>query len=308
MSQSKTLPVFRTQARTFWFATHFLPAHARTAVNGLYWFARAVDDLVDEPGSLESAQISCILNAWLAWLESPTSPASAPDPRIASKLLPAVVDFAVPARYLQVLVQGVASDLHPQEVACWPELREYCVQVASSVGLAMCHLLGAGDDPLARQAAVELGIAMQLTNILRDLWEDVQIGRLYLPADELAAHGFSRERIFWLGSRVATHGAAAIDDPFRELMRAQIERARAHYQRGMQGIWQLPADARFGILVASRLYEAILSVIEAADYDVFCQRAATSTWMKLSSTARWWFAQRRRRSLVARLAPDFVRS
>jgi phytoene synthase len=149
---------------------------------------------------------------------------------------------------------------------------------------------------------------MQLTNILRDLWEDVQAGRLYLPADELAEHGLSRGHVVWLGERVIAQGRSAIDDDFRGLMRAQIQRARAHYARGMEGIWRLPADATFAILVASRLYESILSVIEAADYDVFSQRAGTSTWMKASSAARWWFAHRTRQFQVAWLAPHAARS
>jgi 15-cis-phytoene synthase len=223
-------------------------------------------------------------------------------------VLPLLVEYGVPARYLQVLVEGVASDLHRRELGCWPELREYCVQVASSVGLAMCHLVGARDDPFAREAAIELGIAMQLTNILRDLWEDVHADRVYLPADELAQHGLSRDELVRLGERVMTHGGSAIDDRFRGLMRAQIQRARAHYERGMEGIWRLPANASFAILIASRLYAAILDVIEAADYDVFSQRAATSTWMKATSTARCWFAHRTRQSQIARLTPGVVRS
>jgi phytoene synthase len=308
MSQSTALAVFRTRARTFWFAAYFLPPHARGAVNGLYSFARAVDDLVDEPSSLKTEQIRSILSAWHVWLGAPRSPDAAPNARIASEVLPVLVDHGVPARYLQVLVEGVASDLNPRELAGWPELREYCVQVASSVGLAMCHLLGAGDDPLARQAAVELGIAMQLTNILRDLWDDVNAGRVYLPADELAEHGFSRDHLVWLGERVIADGRSAIDDRFRRLMRGQIERARAHYERGLEGIWRLPGDARFAILVASRLYGAILAVIEAADYDVFSRRAATSAWVKASSAAGWWLAHRVRPSQTARLAPNVVRA
>ena len=308
MNQSNTLPVFRSRARTFWFAAHFLPAQTRAGVDGLYSFARAVDDLVDEPGSLDNEQIRSMLNGWLAWLDAPISPDAAPDRQIALKVLPVLVEYAVPAHYLQVLVEGVASDLNPREVGCWPELREYCVQVASSVGVAMCHLLGAGDDPLARQAAVELGIAMQLTNILRDVWEDVHASRVYLPANELAEHGLSRDHLVWLGERVTAHGRSAIDDRFRRLMRSQIERARAHYERGIQGIWRLPADSSFAILVASRLYETILDVIEAADYDVFSQRRATSTWCKASSAARWWLTHRMRQSQTARLAPDVVRS
>ncbi len=309
MTPETSLPLFRAHARTFWFAARFLPAHTRTAVTALYSFARAVDDVVDEPTSVDSERVRSTLSGWHAWLEQPTSPETAPDPRLAAQVLPLLVDIGVPARYLQLLVDGVASDLDRRQVASWPELREYCFGVASSVGLAMCHLLGVGDDPLAGEAAVDLGIAMQLTNILRDVWDDLNNGRVYLPADELAGHGSSREHLLWLGSRVASDGPSAIDAPFRELMRAQIGRARAHYQRGLDGIYRLPADGRFAILLAGRLYAAILDVIEAAEYDVFSRRAATSTWMKLNSAARWWLALRVRPSQAARLLePEAARS
>jgi phytoene synthase len=304
VTPQSALPVFSTRARTFWFAARFLPAQTRASVGQLYAFARAVDDLVDEPGGLPPDEIRSILRAWHSWLDAPASPETAPEPRIALLVLPVLVDRGVPSRYLQLLVDGVASDLDRCPVVSWTDLREYCFGVASSVGLAMCHLLGAGDDPLACQAAVDLGIAMQLTNILRDLSEDVRNGRVYLPADELAAHGSSREHLLWL----ASHGPNAIDEPFRDLMRAQIRRARTHYESGLEGVWRLPPDARFGILVAGRLYAAILDQIEAADHDVFSRRAATSTWQKLSSTARWWVAYRVRRPEIGRLMPDAVGS
>ncbi len=149
---------------------------------------------------------------------------------------------------------------------------------------------------------------MQLTNIVRDLWDDVRVGRVYLPADELAAHGSSREHLLWLGSKVRTDGGKAIDAPFRELMRAQIHRARAHYASGLDGVSRLPPEVRFAILVAGRLYAAILDVIESTDYDVFSRRAATSSWLKLSSTARWWLDYRARNFGAGWLAPDVVRS
>src|SRR5689334_7409274 len=120
------LPIFHSRARTFWFARLFLPADARASVGQLYAFARGVDDLVDEPGSLERHQVRSILRAWHAWLDAPTSPDQAPDARLGARLLPLVLEQHVPARYLQLLVDGVSSDLDRCEVASWLELREYC--------------------------------------------------------------------------------------------------------------------------------------------------------------------------------------
>jgi phytoene synthase len=278
--------VFRARARTFWFAGLFLPADRRAAVSGLYQFARAMDDLVDERPSTRSPDAVLIeLAAWRAWLDQPLW-RTPPEARLAAQVMPAVVRYGVPADYLQMLVDGVGSDLSREEMRSWPELRTYCVQVASSVGLAMCHLLGAGDDPLAREAAIELGIAMQLTNVLRDVASDLQIGRVYLTSDELQMHGYSRERLAWLALRVAHRGPTTIDTGFRSLMREQIERARAHYATGVRGIERLPRDRRLPILLAARLYRAILDEIEAAEYDVFTRRAATSTATKLLEAAR----------------------
>ena len=278
--------IFRTRARTFWFAARFLPADRRSAIAGLYAFARAVDDLVDEPlPMLADSDVARVLAAWRSWLSRPTR-GSAPDAALADRVLPALHTHGVPPEYLQMLVDGVASDLTRVEMQSWSELRAYCVLVASSIGLAMCHLLGAGDDPLAREAAVELGIAMQLTNILRDVGADLRAGRVYLPADELASHGYSPARLHELSNRVAAQGPPALGDGFRDVLRAQIDRARAHYQRGMQGIARLPSDARLAILLAARLYRAILDDIEGADYDVYTRRAATSARFKVAEAMR----------------------
>lgn len=294
--------VFRTRARTFWFAARFLPPDRRAAVAGLYAFARAVDDLVDQPPPSHSpAHVRAVLAAWRDWLQRPSCSA-APEPSLAAGLMPALVTYGVPGSYLQLLVDGVLSDVGRQQMPSWPALRAYCVQVASSVGLAMCHLLGAGQDPLAREAAVALGIAMQLTNVLRDVGEDLEAGRVYLPADDLAEYGYSRQRLLWLAGRVR-EDERTVDDAFRDLMRGQIARARDHYARGVEGVWRLPAECRLSILLAARLYAAILDEIEAADYDVFSRRAATSTWRKLAEALACLAAPRHGGRLAAASGP-----
>ena len=282
--------VFRTRARTFWFATQFLPADRRHVVSQLYAFARAVDDLVDEPHpDLTADDVAATLAAWRDWLQhhgaSAAACGAAPDPRLAATVRPVLHEYGVPAAYLQLLVDGVASDLARRDVDTWLDLRTYCVQVASSVGMAMCHLLGSGEDPLALDAAVELGIAMQLTNILRDIGGDLDLDRLYIPRDELDAFGYSRQDVLALCARVRA-GQGPVEEAFRALMRTQIARARDHYARGLEGIGRLPAECRLAILVAARLYRAILDEIEAADFDVFRRRASTSTTRKVVEAAR----------------------
>ncbi len=277
---------FSTGSRSFAFAARFLPPPRRRAAAGLYAFARFIDDLVDVPPRAWSPeQVRVCLTAWRAWLQRPTVP-TAPDPRLATGLLPALVTYRVPPRYLELLLDGVGSDLTRRDIRSWPELRHYCVRVASSVGLAMCYVLGAGQEQRARAAAVELGIAMQLTNILRDVGADLADGRVYLPADELAEYDYSRERLAMLSQRVLRREPGAVDDAFRALMRRQIARAHEHYERGLDGVWHLPAECRPSILLAGRLYRAILDEIEAADYVVFGRRAATSTRRKILEATR----------------------
>ncbi|MGI9146129.1 MAG: phytoene/squalene synthase family protein [Chloroflexota bacterium] len=285
--------LFRTRARTFWFAAHFLPHDRRPAVVGLYEFARLVDDLVDDPPpTYTRKRVREELNGWRTWLEH-SATVTPPDQHLAARVAPALLANGVPTRYLQMLVDGVASDIDRTETRDWSELREYCIQVASSVGLAMCYLLGVGDDPFACAAAMELGIAMQLTNILRDVGADLALGRVYLPTDEMAAQGLLRDRLGWLAARVAQRGGGAIDNAFREFIRSQVARAREHYARGLEGLWHLPSNCQLSILLAGRLYRAILDDVERANYDVFTRRAATSTWHKVSEAARCSVAVRR---------------
>jgi 15-cis-phytoene synthase len=299
---------FQARARTFSFATHLLPSRHRQPVCQLYTFARALDDLVDEPRpDCQPEDTRAVLSAWRAWLDEP-SPARAPDLELATGVFALLHHHRVRVANLQSLIDGVASDLDRSAMTTWPELRTYCMQVASSVGLAICDLLGAGDDPGARGAAVELSIAMQLTNILRDIGTDLAAGRVYLPATELQAHGSSRAHLEHIGHQAGHHGASAIDERFRSLMHFQIARARAHYERGLLGVARLPMDSQWGILVAAKLYAAILDAIENANYDVFSRRAATSIWFKLEQAAHCWAALRVPGAPATRAARPLVRS
>ena len=185
--------------------------------------------------------------------------------------------YGIPTAYFHGLLDGLAGDLSPVRVVTFDELRLYCFRVAGTVGLTMCHVLGATGAP-ALAAATDLAIAMQLTNVLRDLGGDLARDRVYLPAEELARFDYSADRLFALFAR---HAAGGPPDPeLRELLRFQIERARAHYDRELAGVWLLPPAARPAILVAGRLYRAILDVIEQRRYDVLSRRAATSKLRK----------------------------
>lgn len=266
--------LFATRALTFSFAARFLPAERRLAVTALYAFCRTVDDLADEyPAEIGGPR----LEQWARWVDGiagggliPAPPAAPDRPAGETQLLAdAVVEvverFRVPPSCLRLLIEGVRSDASRTEMQTFAELREYCYRVAGTVGQAMCYVLGAA-TPEACGRAERLGIAMQLTNCLRDVGEDLGRGRVYLPADDL-------RRFAGSGDALANKRVTA---PFVALMQHEVARARAYYEAGMPGIFLLPPECRLPILIAGRLYRAILGQIEAQGYDVFTRRAATS--------------------------------
>jgi len=265
--------IIRRKAHSFYFASFFLPPHKRQDVFALYAFYRTVDDLVDErPAGCSQAEIVAQLDGWRAWLRNPY--ASSDDPvRVA---LGAVIDrHQIPHQYLDELLDGVAGDLHGRRLQTFAELERYCYLVAGTVGLVMSYVLGI-KDTAALNSARDLGIAMQLTNVLRDIGEDLERGMVYLPAEDLERFAYPSER---LAQRV-------VDGDFVALMRFQIARAREYYRAGMAGIPKLNRDSQFPILLASRMYGGILRKIEFNGYDVFSRRAHTRLPEKL------WIASR----------------
>jgi phytoene synthase len=267
------------RARSFALAARFLPAEQRGAVVVLYAFCRVVDDLADEPPPGVAPGEACArLHAWRRWLAGGLGGGVNGYAELAAALRGVVQQYEVPPSYLLGLLDGVESDLGPVEMPDFAALRLYCLRVAGTVGLAMCHVLGTRQRE-ALAAAAELGIAMQLTNVLRDLGSDLRHGRSYLPADELAQHGYTPAHLRALAQRHSPPESALV-----VLLRQQTERARGYYARGLRGVWLLPPAARPGVLVAGRLYRAILDTIEAQGYDVLRRRAVVSRPAKLRET------------------------
>jgi phytoene synthase len=285
--------LFVSRARTFAFASRFLPAERRQAVTAMYAFCRTVDDLADE---YPVAVGKPLLEAWWHWVDGvergQLGPAPAPAPDrppdenrlLVADLLEVVHRYAVPPRYLRLLVEGVQSDTERTTMETFPELRGYCYRVAGTVGQALCHVLGAA-TPEACGRAERLGIAMQLTNVLRDVGEDLARGRLYLPAVDVQRFPGADEA---LARRQVTAA-------FVSLMRFEVARARAYYDVGMPGIFLLPPECRLPILIAGRLYRAILGRIEAQRYDVFSRRASTSGQQKLWASGQAFLTLRAQR-------------
>jgi phytoene synthase len=267
-----------THGRTFHFASRFLAPNIRRHVVTLYAFFRTLDDLVDVPvegRSIEDIRIE--LDTWKSWFSKGRS-FSAPREPLGSRLATVLDEHCVPTTIFLDFLEGMTFDLEPQQIYNFSELYRYCYRVAGTVGLAMAHILGANSTQ-ALDAAENLGIAMQLTNILRDIGGDLALGRIYLPQEDLERFGFSSDNLAQL------YWKQRCDERFRALMRFQVTRAHHYYVRGMSGIWLLPRDCRFPILVASRLYRRILTVIEHKNYNVLRSRASTSFPEKVCEAA-----------------------
>ncbi len=184
--------IITTHARTsFSFAARFLPAPQRADAIHLYAFFRTLDDLVDEsPWVTGTMAVAAELDAWQSWLDG-TRRDTGPREPLATNLARVIERHRIPVAIFHQMLDGLRSDLTPREIATDAELQEYCYRVASTVGYAMAHVLGA-TSPQALAAAERLGAAMQLTNILRDVGEDLDAGRIYLPTSLLAQHGLCR--------------------------------------------------------------------------------------------------------------------
>lgn len=269
--------VTHAHSRTFFLASALLPAPKRRAVRALYAFCRSTDDLIDE---IETghAHAEKVFANWRVRLSTPHPVANDPVPLAWAD---AQARYRIPQGYADQLIAGVARDLTQKRYESFAELAEYGYGVASTVGLMAMHIVGF-TTPDALPYAVKLGIALQLTNILRDIAEDWQTGRLYLPLDELEAFGLTE-------THVAT---GRVNDRWREFMRFQIDRARSLFDESQPGIALLKPDGRFAIAAAATLYRGILDDIEASDYDVFHRRAHVGRWGKLSRLPGTWWRSR----------------
>lgn len=267
--------LFAAHGKTFYFAARFFPGAYRSAIVALYAFFRTLDDLVDErPAGWRPDPVRQEVEAWQSWFRA-GSCARAPREPLGTDLAAVLHTYQIPSVLFGDFLCGLLTDLEPRVFRDFPELSRYCYQVAGTVGLALAHLLGAR-SPQALEAARHLGIAMQLTNILRDVGSDLAAGRIYFPQDELASFGLSASRLYQLYQE-----RQGPDDAFRALMRYQIRRARLSYMAGLPGSWLLPRECRFPILLAGRLYQRILTLIERRDYDVLRGRASTSLFTKI---------------------------
>jgi phytoene synthase len=271
--------ITRQHSKSFYFSTAFLPKPKRRAIRAFYAFCRVTDNLADDPqvrnyDTLEQWRLAArrapevqthpVLQAWTTVRD----------------------EYNVPQGFIEALIDGCATDLGLVRFQTWAELEHYCYCVASTVGLVSMHIIGVrrqSDAGRATECAIDLGIAMQLTNIIRDVGEDWRMGRIYLPAEDLAKFSYTEDDI--------RHHV--IDNRFKALIRFEMDRADAYYDRALPGVALLQPDGRTSVGVAAMLYRSILGKVQLNDYDVYHRRAFLTLGEKVQRLPRFYLQVRR---------------
>ncbi len=258
--------VARTRARNFYYSFLLLSREQKDAMCAIYAFMRFCDDLSDEEGGSRAA-----IERWRTELDEALAGRLPPNP-VWPAFCDSVTRYAIPHRYFQEMIYGVSSDLEPRSIATFDELYQYCYKVASVVGLTIIHIFGF-ESPHALELAEKCGIAFQLTNILRDVREDADRGRTYLPWEDLARFGVDPARL--------EH-----DERFIALMRFEAARARRYYDESWPLLDLIQRRSRPSLWALMRIYSRLLERIERSNYDVLDRRISLPVWEKLSIVGR----------------------
>jgi phytoene synthase len=255
--------VARARARNFYYSFVLLAPPQRAAMCAVYAFMRYCDDLSDEPGANRGA-----IEQWRTALDDALAGRYDSHP-VLPAFHDAVTRYSIPARYFYEMIEGVASDLEPRRFETFDQLYRYCYQVASTVGLTIIHIFGF-DSPDALPLAEKCGIAFQMTNILRDIREDAERGRIYLPAEDLARFHVSEDDI---------RGGVRTPE-FIDLMDFEAARARQYYKDSQPLLGLVDRRSRASLTALISIYARLLDRIEGSNYDVFTRRVSLPAWEK----------------------------
>ena len=279
-AQAYCTALTKSSGSNFYYSFLFLPKARRTAMYTVYAFCKAVDSAVDEPPAGSQPQEELV--RWRAELDAvyhgtPTWP-------ITISLAHHVKQLSIPKVYFEELIKGVEMDLHNNRYVTFNELSSYCYRVASVVGLICLHIFGA-TSARAQDYAVDLGMAFQLTNILRDVGTDAAQNRIYLPLEDLKACKYSEKAL-----RQQTYSPE-----FQKLMQYEAARARQYYDKAHAALMALPPEERRALTVAEIMrgvYSQILKKLEDSEYQVFGPRIRLSTSHRLAIAAGIWIRSR----------------
>ncbi|KAA3618310.1 MAG: phytoene/squalene synthase family protein [Calditrichaeota bacterium] len=251
-------------SKSFYISAKMLPTEKRWATYALYGFCRYADNLIDNPRNRTHQELLNEVRALETEINSAYNSGESEHPILKSFIFVAK-RYGIPKEYPMDLLKGVVMDIDKKRYQTFEELYLFCYRVAGVVGLMMTHVLGYKSEK-AFYYAEKLGTAMQLTNILRDIQEDKNIGRIYLPIEELNKFGLSEHDIINENMPKKMH----------DLMKFQIKRASQYYEDGNKGISLLSRDAQFAIFSSSKIYNGILLKIEAQNYNPFLGRVYVS--------------------------------
>ena len=271
--------------KTYYLATLLLPKAKRPFVHALYGFARYADEIVDDLNStLSEVEKAEALQKWSDQILRDLVSGKSSD-LIGAALIDTVTRFDIPLKYFEAFIHSMKMDLSVTEYKTYEDLMEYVYGSAAVIGLQMVPILGPL-SPEAYQCAEKLGIAFQLANFIRDVGEDLDRGRVYLPLDELATFGVTRSD---LEKRILT-------PEIIEALKFNIERVRRLQREAAPGIAMLEKSSRACIEAASELYCGIVDEVEAIDYQIFTKRAKTSTWRRIKVAFPAWLQAVRART------------
>ena len=260
--------ITRKHAKTFYLASHFLSQEKKNAAYSVYAVCRISDEAVD---SNNSPSKRADLDEIKYKIESAYKKTEFSDCLLAA-FSNTVLKYTIPKQYFDELIKGMYMDLEKDRYDNFNELYTYCYRVAGVIGLIMLHIFGYQNEE-TKEYAVDLGIALQLTNILRDIKEDYERGRIYLPTDEMSSFGINEQSIL--------HGI--VDKDFISFMKFQIKRAREYYEKSSLGIKMIrDRKSRAVVLAIKEMYQGILRSIERNNFDVFTKRARVNNLKKIS--------------------------
>jgi 15-cis-phytoene synthase len=280
----------RHYARSFYFSSFLLPKQKRNAAYAVYSFCRYADNIVDMASNHSPDEVEQKINSLLENLDDVYTNKDTNNNSF-SAFADTVRKYVIPKNYFTELVEGMCMDIKTKRYETFADLEKYCYKVASVVGLIMSEIFGYSNSA-ALNYAVHLGNAMQLTNILRDIYDDQCMGRVYIPQEELRSFSYSENDI----------KKKVVNNNFISLVKYQIERARSFYNLAEKGIPYLTDDgSRTTVVLMQKIYSAILNKIEEKGYDIYSERVYVSRTEKISIMTKYAFnfSEKRRLSKIS---------
>ncbi len=280
--------IAKTHAKNFYYAFRTLPTPKRRAIYSAYAFGRYCDDIAD--GNLPLEEKRRLLSSTRRVLFNPCG--TVPYNPILHALQDSSRGFHIPYSYYEDLIDGVEMDLSWTRFQTFDQLNSYCYKVASVVGLICIEIFGY-KDPMAKKYAIDLGIGMQLTNILRDIKEDSERGRIYIPVEDIHFFDYSEDDLLY----------GVVNRQFRNLMKFQADRARRYLTSGKLLFPMLTKESRVCPEVLHNIYSTLLHRIETSEFEVFNNRIRLSHFEKFLITAKAWAMSKLASSLMSVFGP-----